>query len=62
MLISAEGRTISERRKLSFSGIVTVALAVTDKGALAADPEVALVGIPERGRGGIDLPELLMTQ
>lgn len=52
LLISAEGRTISERRKLSFAGIVSIALAVTEKGALAADPEVELAGIPETGADG----------
>ena len=52
LLISAESRTISERRKLSFAGIVSVALAVTEKGALAADPEIELAGIPETGANG----------
>ena len=58
VLVSAEGKTVSQRRKLSFSGIVTVALAITEKGVLAADPEIDLAGIPEQGRGGIDLAEL----
>lgn len=58
LLIPAEGKTISERRKLSFGGIVSVALAVTDKGVLATDPEVDLMGIPERGRGGSDLYDI----
>jgi ribonuclease J len=47
LLLAAEARTVAERRKLSFAGIVVVALAVNDKGALLADPEVELVGIPE---------------
>ena len=58
VLISAEGTTISERRKLSFAGIVTVALAVTEKGVLAADPEVSLAGIPGTGPGWDDLAEV----
>ena len=33
LLISAESRTVAARRRLSFSGIVTVALALSDKGA-----------------------------
>jgi len=48
ILISAEGRTIADRRRLSFAGFVSVALALTDKGQLAADPEVELFGIPEQ--------------
>ena len=47
LLISAEGRTVADRRRLSFSGIVVVALALSDKGALLADPDVELIGIPE---------------
>ena len=58
LLISAEGRTISERRKLSFAGMVSIALAVTEKGALAADPEVELAGIPETGANGESLAEI----
>jgi ribonuclease J len=52
LLIEAESRTVSERRRLSFAGIATVALAVTDKGELAGDPEVELRGIPETGASG----------
>ena len=35
-----------------FAGAVSVALALTEKGELAADPEIDLIGIPERGRDG----------
>ena len=44
--------TTADRRRLSFAGIVTVSLALTDKGALAADPELDLIGIPERTADG----------
>jgi ribonuclease J len=47
LLISAEGRTVADRRRLSFSGIVVVAMALSDKGALLADPGIELIGIPE---------------
>jgi ribonuclease J len=47
ILISAEQRTVAERRRLSFAGIAIVALALSDKGALLADPDVELIGIPE---------------
>jgi ribonuclease J len=52
VLIDADARTIADRRRLSFAGAVSVALAVTDKGELAADPEIDMIGIPERGRNG----------
>ena len=50
LLIAAEARTVADRRRLSFSGIVSVALALNDKGELLADPEVELIGIPETDR------------
>ena len=37
---------------MSFGGFVSVALAVTRKAELAADPEVELIGIPETTAGG----------
>ena len=47
LLISAQARTVADRRRLSFSGIVVVALALGDRGELLADPQVDLMGIPE---------------
>ena len=47
LLVDSTARTVGERRKLSFAGIVVVALAVSDKGVLLGEPEVELVGIPE---------------
>src|SRR3984885_10376987 len=52
LLISAESRSVAARRRLSFSGIVTVALALSDKGQLVADSEVELIGIPEKNTAG----------
>ena len=52
ILVEADSRTVADRRRLSFAGSVSVALAITDKGVLAADPELDLIGIPERDRAG----------
>jgi ribonuclease J len=52
ILVSSDSRTVGERRRLSFAGYVSIALALTEKGVLASDPAVELVGIPEIGRGG----------
>jgi ribonuclease J len=60
VLVGADSRTIADRRRLSFVGVVTVALALTEKGVLAADPEVELLGIPERGKNGTVLAEVAM--
>jgi len=53
ILVEADSRSVIERRRLSLAGSVSVALAVTDKGVIAADPDIDLIGIPERDRGGL---------
>jgi ribonuclease J len=52
LLVAADARTVADRRRLSFAGAISVALALTDDGRLAAEPEYDLIGIPERDRGG----------
>lgn len=52
LVIEAGGRTVADRRRLSFAGIVTVALAMTERGELADDPDVELRGIPEKNSKG----------
>ncbi len=52
ILVAAEERTVADRRKLGFGGIVSVAIALTDKGELAADPEIEMTGIPPRDQEG----------
>src|SRR5215469_12963187 len=58
LVIDAEARTIAARRRLSFSGIVSVAIAVNDKGVLVSDPEVELIGLPETDAAGTPLEEV----
>ena len=52
LLEDAKSRAVVERRKMGFSGCAFVALAVTETGELADDPEVELVGIPEKNAAG----------
>jgi ribonuclease J len=58
ILVSSDSRTVGERRRLSFAGYVSVALALTEKGGLAADPDVELVGIPETSGGGEPMADI----
>ena len=58
VLVEAEARTVPERRRLGFAGVVSVALVVTAQGELAADPELRLTGIPERNADGEPMAEL----
>jgi ribonuclease J len=57
LLVEADARTVADRKRLSFAGVVSVALALTDKGVLAADPELDLIGIPERDRDGASIED-----
>jgi ribonuclease J len=58
LLIEADARTVAARRRLGFSGVVSVAIAVNDKGALAAYPEVEVIGLPETDAAGTPLGEI----
>jgi ribonuclease J len=58
LLVDAEARTVAARRRLSFAGIVSVALALSENGALVADPEIELIGIPETDAGGRRMDEI----
>jgi ribonuclease J len=52
LLVEADARTVADRRRLSFAGAVSVAIAISDKGELVEDPSLDLIGIPERDRDG----------
>ena len=58
LLIEAEAPTIAARRRLSFSGMVSVAIAINDKGALVTYPEVELIGLPETDAAGAPFVEV----
>jgi ribonuclease J len=58
LLVDAEAPTVAARRRLSFAGVVSVALALSEKGQLVADPEVELIGIPETDAGGRSMADI----
>jgi ribonuclease J len=58
LIVAADTRTIAARRRLGFSGMVSVAVAINDKGALVAYPEVEVIGLPERDASGTPLVEV----
>ncbi len=59
ILTLAKSNAISERKKLSFSGVVSVAIAIDDKGDVVTDPEVMLVGVPAKNAENELLLELV---
>jgi ribonuclease J len=52
LIVQGEGRTVADRRRLAYVGVVSVALALDDAGMVAAEPEVELIGIPEADGAG----------
>jgi ribonuclease J len=52
LLIEAQSRTVGARKRLSFAGIISVALALSEKGLLVTDPEIELIGIPDADADG----------
>jgi ribonuclease J len=52
LVIPAETRTVAERKRMAFAGMVLVSLAIDDKGQLVADPELDMLGIPETTADG----------
>ncbi|HZH12549.1 MAG TPA: ribonuclease J [Microvirga sp.] len=59
IVIPAGERALPERRKLAFAGIVTVAIAIDDRGEIAGDPVVDAMGLPEKSRQGRDLTDII---
>lgn len=50
---------LRERRRLSFNGIVIIAMTVTAKGDMVAEPQLSMLGIPEADEQGRSLPDMV---
>lgn len=51
LLIEEAEKTVGERRKLAFSGIIATAICIDEKGEILTDPELELIGIPLKAQG-----------
>jgi ribonuclease J len=58
LLVDAQARTVASRRRLSFAGVVSVALAINAQGAMLADPEIELIGIPDADAAGEPMADI----
>ena len=59
VLLPADQECVAQRRRLSFSGVVSIAIALTPKGEMAGDPDVMIAGLPERARSGAAFDEII---
>ena len=60
LLLPAGANPMRERRKLAFAGVVSAAVALDDRGALAGAPAVRIVGAPIEGPDGEDVEALIV--
>ena len=59
ILEDSKSRAVVERRRLGFAGCAFVALAMDEKGELADDPEIELVGVPEKNMAGEAIDDIV---
>jgi ribonuclease J len=59
-IIDGESRTVADRRRLGFVGVVTVAFAIDAKGALAGSLAVESIGVPELAADGRRFDEVAL--
>jgi ribonuclease J len=59
ILVDSGDRGVPERRKLSFAGIVSVALAVDARGEIVGDPAIQQMGLPAKTRSGELIADLI---
>jgi ribonuclease J len=60
LIIDAESRTVADRRRLGFVGVVSVAFTIDGKGTLVAAPVVESIGIPELTADGRRFDEVAL--
>ncbi len=60
LIVEEASRTITERKRLGFAGIVSVALALGSRGELEGDPLIALSGLPETAAPGRSMQQLVL--
>jgi ribonuclease J len=61
IIANLEATGIPERRRLSFAGQVSVAIALDDRGGIAADPDIELTGLPSEDAAGRPFDETVMN-
>ena len=59
ILLPSDQECVAQRRRLSFAGVVSIAIALTPKGEMAGDPDVMIAGLPEKTRDGAAIDALI---
>ncbi len=61
ILLRPGDECVAQRRKLSFAGVVSIAVALTAKGEMAGDPDVLIAGLPKQTREGAGVDAVVDT-
>ncbi len=59
LIVPAHDASLEERNKLKWSGVVSVALGIGRNGEIATDLDIMIHGLPEKGKGGQSILELI---
>jgi len=59
LLLAADDEAVMSRKSLSFAGVISIGIALTSKGELAGDPDVVMAGVPQQGRAGKTMDEIV---
>lgn len=60
LIVPSVGGPVRDRRKLSFVGLVAVALVLGRRGELVAEPQAALEGLPEETQEGTAMKDVVL--
>lgn len=60
LIVSSEG-SVRDRRRLSFAGMVAIAIALGRRGELVAEPQLAMEGIPDETADGVPMEEVVLN-
>ena len=59
LIVAPEASGVQDRRRLSFAGVISVAIVLSDSGDILEDPTVALLGVPEIDAEGTAFQEIV---
>jgi ribonuclease J len=59
LILTHEGSGVIDRRRMSFAGLVSVAIVISDSGDVLEDPSVTLLGVPDLDAEGTAFREIV---